>query len=104
MSTPPIHSRRTRCKGIVLLCGKCARKLDGGYGSKGKERLKSALQRILRETGRRGDTRIVETRCLGVCPKKATTMIVTGKPGEILIIPKGTPPEEVLKHVIEPVD
>ena len=104
MPMSPIGSRRARWKGIVLLCGKCARKLDGGYGPKGKDRLKSVLQQALMETDRRREIRVVETRCLGVCPTKATTMIVAGRPGEVLIIPKGTPSDEVLKRVLQPED
>jgi hypothetical protein len=36
--------QRTAWKTIILLCGKCARKMDGGYGPKGKESLRRALR------------------------------------------------------------
>ncbi len=98
MAAAPIRSRRTAHTRIVLLCGKCARKLDGGYGPKGKDTLKDALRQALRDGGRR-DVRIVETRCLGVCPKKATTMIVGDRPDEVLVVARGTAGAEVLSAI-----
>jgi hypothetical protein len=99
---PTIQSRRVPSKGLVLLCGKCARKLEGGYGPDGKARLKAALRRELKAAELRRDIRLVETRCLGVCPKKATTMIVADRPGEVLVVPQAAPLADVLKRILEP--
>jgi len=96
----PFGSRRTPAQGLVLLCGKCARKLDGGYGDKGKDGLKTALRRALREAGHGRDVRIVETKCLGLCPRRATTMIVGHNPGEMLAVPRKAAMDEVVQHVI----
>jgi predicted metal-binding protein len=91
-----IRSRPTPWQNIILTCGKCARKLDGGYGPKGKEKLRSVLRDGLKAAGHRRDVRIIETKCLGVCPKGATTMVVAGRPDVIHVIPTGTPQDDAL--------
>ena len=60
---------------IILLCGKCARKLDGGFGPKAKDMLRETLRAELKARGGRREVRIIETRCLGICPKKAVSAI-----------------------------
>ena len=42
-----IRTRPTPWQSIILLCGKCARKLDGGYGPKKDATLRSALRMAL---------------------------------------------------------
>lgn len=104
MMPVPIRSRPTSWKAIILLCGKCARKLDGGYGPEGKDKLRHMLREALKETGHRRDVRIIETRCMGVCPKNATTMVAASRPDIIFVIPQGTSSEATLKLVYEPVN
>lgn len=72
----------TSWKTVILLCGKCARKLDGGFGHKHKESLRSVLRTELRARDLRRDIRIIETRCMGICPKKAVTAINASPPAE----------------------
>jgi predicted metal-binding protein len=96
MAAPSITSRPTPWKTVILLCGKCARKLDGGYGPKRKDPLRTALQAAVRESGRRREIRIIETRCMGICPRKAVTMVNASKPGTISVVPKGTPITDVM--------
>ena len=91
-----IRSQATPWKNILLLCGKCARKLDGGYGPDGGDSLRSALRAGLREAGHRRDIRVIETRCLGVCPRKAVTMLNAARPESLLVVPAGTPSHEIL--------
>jgi predicted metal-binding protein len=86
----PIVSRPTPWKTVILTCGKCARKMDGGYGPKGKDTLRTALNAALRDAGRRREIHVIETRCMGICPKKATTMLNTSKPDAIMTVHKGT--------------
>ena len=95
-------SRPTPWKTILLLCGKCARKLDGGYGHKRKETLRSVLRAALREAGHGREVRIVETRCLGICPKKAVTAVNASHPGEIFVVPAGMPVEEIMQVLLSP--
>jgi hypothetical protein len=92
----PIRSRPTPWKTILLTCGKCARKLDGGFGPNGKDTLKSALRIELTKMGRRREVRIIETRCVGVCPRKAVTVINAERPGTILTVPRKTGAARVL--------
>jgi hypothetical protein len=95
-----IRSRTTPWRTVILLCGKCARKMDGGYGFKGKDTLRTVLRDALHAAGRRRDVRIIETRCLGICPKKAVTALNAGHPDRILTIPKDTAPDEVIAQLI----
>lgn len=81
---------------MLLLCGKCARKMDGGYGPNGKDTLKNALQTELSAKGLRRQVRIIETRCMGVCPKKSVTALNASEPSKILTIPRKTPSKEAL--------
>jgi predicted metal-binding protein len=92
----------TPWKLVILLCGKCARKMDGGFGPKGRDTLKQALRTELTARGRRRDVRIIETRCLGICPKKAVTAINAGTPGVIVTVKRRTAPDEALDLILEP--
>ena len=92
----PIGARPTPWKTVLLLCGKCARKVDGGYGPKSKDTLRLVLQAHLSAKGLRRQVRIIETRCMGICPKKAVTAMNASEPSTILTVPRKTPPEETL--------
>jgi hypothetical protein len=95
-----VPARPTPWKTIILLCGKCARKMDGGYGPKGKETLRTALRDVFRERGQRGEVRIIETRCMGICPWKAVTALNASRPDTILTIPKGTATNEAIMQLM----
>jgi predicted metal-binding protein len=97
-----IRPRPTPWQSIILLCGKCARKLDGGYGPEKDATLRSALRMALKDAGHRRDVRITETRCMGICPKKAVTAVNASRPGTIFVIPVSTPPAEALKAIAGP--
>ncbi|MCJ8143602.1 (2Fe-2S) ferredoxin domain-containing protein [Ancylobacter sp. A5.8] len=76
---------------IVLVCRKCAKKLDGGFGPDGKQSLPKALRaEIARREGakpqkkpRRNGARVavVEVSCLDICPKNAVVTIASREPG-----------------------
>jgi predicted metal-binding protein len=95
-----VRARRTPWKTIILLCGKCARKIDGGYGPKRENTLEEALRAELKDTGRR-EVRLIETRCMGICPKKAVTALNASRPSLILTIPKGTGAAVALAQLTE---
>ncbi len=97
--THSIDSRPTPWKTVLLLCGKCARKLDGGFGQKGKDTLRAALRAEIRERGHGRDVRIVETRCMGLCPKKAVTALNASCPQRILTIPRRTDAADALAQL-----
>lgn len=90
MSKPPtMKSHSTPWERVILVCGKCSRKLNGGFGASGRDRLSTALRAELKERGYRRSVRIIETRCMGVCPKKAVTTIDASNPSKIYVVPKG---------------
>ena len=84
---------------VVLVCRKCSKKLGGGYGPDGEDSLARALKAELRETGRRRAVRVIETKCLGLCPKGAVTVLPAGAPGSLLSVPKATPAAEILARL-----
>lgn len=74
----------------VLVCAKCSRKLDGGFGPKGKQSLAKALRKHLHlKKGRKAPVGIVEVKCLGVCPRGAVTVVNGAASREWLIVPAG---------------
>ena len=81
---------RWRWSTAVLVCAKCSKKLDGGFGPKGSTRLAKALRKELGGgKGRKGPAGIVEVKCLGVCPAGAVTVVNGAKAGEWLLVPRG---------------
>ncbi len=86
---------------MLLVCGKCSRKLHGGFGAKREDTLRTALGAALKQRGRRREVRIVETRCMGICPKKAVTALNASHPGHLLTVPKGTDAAEVLAALVD---
>ena len=85
-STDAIKSRSTPCQRVILVCGKCSKKLDGGFGASGRDSLRSALRAEFKEQGHGRSVRIIETRCMGVCPKKAVTAIDASNPGRVYMV------------------
>ncbi len=83
----------------VLVCGKCSRKLDGGFGAKGRVSLVKAVRKALGLKGRKARAGVVETRCLGVCPKRAVMVVDAMQADRWLIVPEGTPVEDVVARL-----
>jgi predicted metal-binding protein len=87
---------RTEWSAAFLVCGKCSKKIDGGFGEKGK----TSLAKLLRKAAGKGKKRkapygVVETRCLGICPSRAVVVVDGAKPDEWLLIREGMPIEEI---------
>jgi predicted metal-binding protein len=60
----------------VLVCAKCSKRVDGGFGDKGKTPLAKALRKHLKlKKGRKGAAGVVEVRCLGICPRDAVVVV-----------------------------
>jgi hypothetical protein len=74
--------------------------MNGGYGSKGKDTLRTVLRDALRVKGHCRDVRIIETRCMGICPKKAVTALNASHPGRILTIRKATATGEAMVRLM----
>ena len=59
---------------IVLVCLRCAQKVAGGIADDGRTSLRAWLRARLAADGRPKALRVVETSCLGLCPKDAVTV------------------------------
>lgn len=87
---------------VVLVCRKCSKKLGGeGFGRDGDQRLAKALRRALDlpRDGRKAAVGIVETGCFDVCPKGAVVAVAAARPADWLVIPRGTPMDEVIERL-----
>jgi predicted metal-binding protein len=78
----------------ALICKKCTKKVDGGFGDKGRTSLSKALKKEIGK-GRKAPMGVIEVKCLGICPKNAVTVIDTRKPGEWMVVRAGTPVAQV---------
>jgi predicted metal-binding protein len=75
----------------ILVCRKCSKKLDGGFGPDGKQRLGKALRKHLAlGKGRKAKAGIVEVNCLGVCPRGAVTVVNGAGARDWLLVRPGT--------------
>lgn len=87
---PRIKTVHSNWQGSVLVCRKCSKKLDGGFGSKGKQSLAKALRKAKHsKKGRKGSFGVVEIACVGLCPGGAVTVIDSARPGEWLVVRRG---------------
>jgi predicted metal-binding protein len=83
-------SVRSNWSSAILVCSKCSKKLDGGFGPKGGTPLAKALRKQLGlKKGRKGAAGIVEVKCLGVCPRGAVTVVNGAQSREWLLVPEG---------------
>ena len=81
---------------LLAICGKCGKKLGGGFGERRDRSLVKALKRGVPELhGKRARVRVVETKCLDICPKGAVALVDSAAPGEVLIVARGTAVEAV---------
>jgi predicted metal-binding protein len=82
---------RSDWSSTLLVCKKCSKKLDGGFGPKGRTPLAKALRKHLGlKKGRKGRAGIVEVKCLGVCPRGAVTIVDGAALGEWMLVKAGT--------------
>ena len=72
---------------VVLVCGKCSRKVGG-------KSLAKELRRVVGK-GRKARAGVVEVKCLKLCPKNAVTVVDAANPREWLVVAKGEPVADV---------
>jgi len=95
-----MKTRRTavpsRWEDVVLICRKCSKRANGGFGEDGEQRLAKALRKAL-HGGRKRKARlgIIETGCLGLCPRDAVVAINARHPEQWQLITPGTSVEQV---------
>ncbi|MBU1346042.1 MAG: hypothetical protein KKA16_03710 [Alphaproteobacteria bacterium] len=89
-----IKTTKTNWREVVLVCRKCSKKLDGGFGPDGDKTLKKALKRYLRprgdgKKGRKAELAVIETGCFDICPRNAVIAVNAANPKALLIVPAG---------------
>jgi predicted metal-binding protein len=96
---------RADWRDVVLVCRKCAKKLDGGFGEDGDETLAKALRRSL-DAGRGGKVKtrrrevaVVEVGCLDICPKRAVVALRASEPGRWILVPEGADLDDVAERL-----
>ena len=88
---------RSDWSSTLLVCKKCSKKLDGGFGPKGRTPLAQALRKHLGlKRGRKGRAGIVDVKCLGVCPRGAVTVVDGAMPGEWMLVRAGADLDQVV--------
>jgi predicted metal-binding protein len=96
VETGRLKSVRSDWSNTVLVCKKCSKRLDGGFGPKGKTPLAKALRQHLGiKKGRKSQAGIVEVKCLGVCPRGAVTVINGKAPKEWALVKAGADLDEI---------
>ena len=88
-----IKISKTKWRDVVLVCRKCSKKLDGGFGPDGDKTLKKALKKYLKgpkpAEGRKAELAVIETACFDICPKNAVIAVNAANPKALLIVPAG---------------
>lgn len=85
---------------VLAICGKCGKKLDGGFGDGAGQPLGKALrQRVKGAKGKRAPLRIIETKCLDICPKGAVALLDSAQPGAVLLVARETPVAVVVSRL-----
>lgn len=91
---------RSNWSNVVLVCRKCSKKLDGGFGPGGGERLAKALRKHLSlKTGRKAAAGVLEVNCLGICPKGAVTVVDGAASREWLLVRPGADLDELAENL-----
>jgi predicted metal-binding protein len=101
---PPIKRVGAGWAELVLVCRRCSKRLGGGFGPDGKQRLAKALRREIGlaakgKKARRQHVGVIEVGCLDVCPKGAVVAIRAAQPDRWLVIPRRTPVGEVAERL-----
>lgn len=87
---------RSNWSDTILICKKCSKRLDGGFGPKGRTPLAKALRKHLGlKKGRKGRAGVVEVKCLGVCPRGAVTVVEGAAPKTWMLIKAGGDLDEI---------
>ncbi|KQN91476.1 hypothetical protein ASE90_01280 [Sphingomonas sp. Leaf67] len=80
---------RSRWDKAVLVCAKCSKKLDGGFGESGKPLAKALRKHLKLKNGPKSRAGVVEVKCLDVCPKGAVVVVDSERPGDWLLVRPG---------------
>lgn len=92
MDNKPIKRVKADWNEVVLVCRKCSKKLKGGFGDDGDQKLAKALRKAIgaKGKGRKSSAVVIEVDCLDVCPKGAVVAVRASAPNEWAVVPRGT--------------
>lgn len=100
MSKAHIKAVKTDWSQVVLVCRKCSKKLDGGFGPDGDQKLGKALRHATGGgKGRKAGLGVIEVGCFDLCPKDAVVAANASRPGEWLVVRRNTPIEAVVQRL-----
>ena len=80
---------RARWDKAVLVCAKCSKKLDDGFGDGGKPLAKALRKHLKLKNGPKSAAGVVEVKCLDVCPKGAVVVVDSARPNDWLLVRPG---------------
>ncbi|HTH97254.1 MAG TPA: hypothetical protein VL574_07525 [Stellaceae bacterium] len=97
----PIKQIDAEWQEIVLVCRKCSKKLEGGFGEKGEKTLAKSLRRAFgpRTKPRKATVAVVEVGCFDICPKGAVVTLRASNPSDWAVIPKGAAVDTVIDRL-----
>lgn len=99
----PFKRARSDWTEVVLVCRKCSRKLDGGFGEDGDQRLAKVLRKNANPKGcgkgRGARVAVVEVGCFDVCPKNAVVAVRASNPGDWVVVPRGASAAAVTRRL-----
>lgn len=102
MAYIPPMSRRVEAQWdtVILVCGKCTKRVGGGFGKKGRTPLAKALRDLGNgKKGRKASFGVIETGCLKLCPRNAVVAINAARPRDWILVSPGTDPREVASEL-----
>jgi len=82
--SPPLVE--IKLSGVVLVCGDCEERSDGPTKLKAKQVRKELKRDLVHVPGR---LRVVQSTCLGLCPKKATAVAAATGEGPLRLAAVG---------------
>jgi len=89
----PFKRVRSDWTEVILVCRKCSKKLDGGFGEDGDEKLAKVLRKAVKAQGggkgRKARVGVIEVGCFGICPKNAVVAVRASNPGDWVVAPRG---------------
>ncbi|CAN5232491.1 hypothetical protein BH10PSE3_BH10PSE3_27170 [soil metagenome] len=85
----PFKRARSDWTEVILVCRKCSKKLDGGFGEGGDQRLAKALRKSVDGKGRKARVGVIEVGCFDICPKNAVVVVKASNPSDWVIVPRG---------------
>ena len=95
----PFKRARSDWTEVVLVCRKCSKKLDGGFGDDGDQRLAKVLRKRGGGKGRKAQLGVIEVDCLDICPKNAVVAVKASSPGDWVVVPRGATTTAVFERL-----